>query len=129
MGYHVYAIELDKKFAKSKKAREANPARNSDKPCVYVGYTSKTPKERFKRHMSGQPGKRGQKIHSNIVYKYGIRLMPGLYKIYNPIRTKEEVMEVEVLLAKILRLSGYIRFGRIRVICSLAVLPFFESGI
>ena len=107
MPYHVYAIELDKEFAESKKAVEANPTRDPQKLCVYVGYTSKTPKSRFKQHMSGQPGKRGRKIHSNIVYKYGIRLMPELYEHYNPIRTKDEAMEVEILLAKSLRLSGY----------------------
>ena len=53
MAYHVYVIELDKGFADTRKARKANPNRNPDKPCVYVGYTSKTPEQRFEQHMTG----------------------------------------------------------------------------
>lgn len=103
----MYVIELDKEFSGLGKAKEANPSREPGKPCVYVGYTSKTPRARFRQHMSGRPGKKGQRIHSTVVYKYGIRLMPELYEMYNPIRTKERAMEAEILLAKILRLSGY----------------------
>ena len=107
MSYCVYAIELDREFAQTKKAREANPASNPDRPCVYVGYSSKTPRARFRQHMSGKPGRRGQKTHSTVVFKYGIRLLPELFAMFNPIRTKEEAMEAEVLLAQLLRLAGY----------------------
>ena len=107
MSYNVYVIELDKEFGESKKAKEANPYRNPDKPCVYVGYTSKTPKERFKQHMSGLPGKRGYRLCSRVVYKYGIRLRPRLYEKYNPIISKEEAMETEIQLAVKLRKHGY----------------------
>ena len=107
MAYNVYVIELDNEFAQTKKALEANPARDPMKPCVYVGYTSKSPKARIRQHMSGKPGKRGSRVHSSIVYRFGIRLLPDLYAKLNPIRTKEDAMEAEVLLARLLRTCGY----------------------
>ncbi len=107
MSYNVYVIELDKEFSETKKAKEANPFRNPDKPYVYVGYTSKTPKERFKQHMSGMPGKKGIKLSSTVVYKYGIRLIPRLYAEYNPISSRKEAMKMEILLAESLRKRGY----------------------
>ena len=107
MAYNVYVIELDEEFAHTKKALEANPARDPRKPCVYVGYTSKSPKARFRQHMSGQPGKRGSRVHSSVVYRYGIRLLPEIYEKLNPLRTKEDAMEAEVQLANLLRICGY----------------------
>ena len=98
---------MDKEFADSAKAKKANPARNPARPCVYVGYTSKTPRVRFKQHMSGEVGKAGYKLCSKVVFKYGVRLLPDLFQAYNPIRSKADAMEVEILLARILRLSGY----------------------
>ena len=106
MSYHVYVIELDKEFAESKRAIEANPLRNPDKPCVYVGYTSKTPEKRFKEHMSGARNKKGP-IYSKVVYKYGVCLRPGLYEKYNPISIQKQAMEAEVLLAERLRKRRY----------------------
>jgi hypothetical protein len=107
MRYNVYVIELDQEFALSQKAKTANPMRDPGKPSVYVGYTSKTPRARFKQHMSGKPGKKGFKLCSRVVFKYGIKLMPELYQHLNPILTKDDAMEVEVLLARILRKCGY----------------------
>jgi len=107
MIYSVYVIELDEEFAETKKAKVANPYRNPDKPCVYVGYTSKTPEYRFNQHMSGSTGKKGYKLCSNVVYKYGIRLRPRLYEKYNPIPTKKDALEMEVFLAERLRKRGY----------------------
>ncbi|MFC1538974.1 GIY-YIG nuclease family protein [Candidatus Latescibacterota bacterium] len=107
MSYNVYVIELDKEFGETKKAKKANPFRNPDKPYVYVGYTSKIPMERFRQHMSGKPGKKGYKLFSRVVYKYGIRLLPDLYEKYNPIPSKAEAMKMEILLAESLRKQGY----------------------
>ncbi len=107
MSYHVYVIELDKEFCETAKAKNANPRRNPDKPAVYVGYTSKTPQERFKQHMSGKPGKKGYKLSSGVVYRYGIGLLPHLYEKYNPIRAKNDAMEMELYLADLLRNRGY----------------------
>lgn len=107
MKYHVYVIELDREFADLRKAVEANPDRDPSRPCVYVGYTSKTPRQRFKQHMSGKPGRRGRRTHSTVVYKYGIKLLPELYRMFNPIPSRERAMEAEVMLANLLRVCGY----------------------
>ncbi|MFC1489731.1 ribose-5-phosphate isomerase [Candidatus Latescibacterota bacterium] len=107
MNYNVYVIELDKEFGELNKAKKANPLRNPQKPYVYVGYTSKTPKNRFDQHMSGKPGIKGYKLSSSVVYKYGIRLMPELYEEYNPISSKVEAKEMEIFLAEKLRIRGY----------------------
>ena len=106
MSYNVYVIELDKEFGTTKKAQNANPFRTPDKPCVYVGYTSKTPEKRFDQHMSGKPGKKGYKLCSRVVYMYGIRLLPDLYAKYNPIPSKKEAMKIEIMLAENLRKAG-----------------------
>ena len=47
--------------------------------CLYVGMTSKSPKERFEQHKSGYRSKKGHKISSSIVEKYGLYLRPSLY--------------------------------------------------
>jgi hypothetical protein len=106
MAYCVYVIELDKAFAQKKKAKEANPNAKPDKPCVYVGYSSKTPQERFLEHKNGIRNRRGP-LYSKIVLKYGIRLRPRLYERYNPIKTKEEAMVKEKELTAKYRKRGY----------------------
>jgi|TARA_R110002110_G_scaffold35008_20_gene118573 hypothetical protein len=66
--YHIYVIELSKKtFKESSKFRAANPQFNGVLQCLYVGMTSKSPKERFLQHKSGYRNKKGHKISSNIV--------------------------------------------------------------
>ena len=106
MNYCVYVIELDREFAESRKARKANPLRNPELPCLYVGYTSKSPEVRYREHMRGTCNRKGP-IYSKVVYKYGVRLRPKLYEKYNPIGTQNEAMETEVLLAEALRKKGY----------------------
>lgn len=94
MPYYVYVIELDKAFAKTEKAIKANPNANIDKPCIYVGSSSKTPEERFYEHVNGIRNPRGP-LFSRVVYKYGVRLCPRLYEKYNPMTTREEAQAKE----------------------------------
>jgi len=105
--YTIYVIELSKKvFTESKKFREANPQFNGVSQCLYVGMTSKTPKERFDQHLTGAISKRGFKLSSRFVTKYGMYLRPSLYshlKKFN--KTKALVMEKELALE--LRRKGY----------------------
>ena len=69
--YHVYVIELSKKvFTENRRFREANPQFNGVLECLYVGMTSKTPKERFLQHKTGYVNKKGHRLASNIVNKY-----------------------------------------------------------
>ena len=106
--YHVYVIELSKKiFTENYKFRAANPQFNGVLECLYVGMTSKTPKERFQQHKSGYKNKKGYKISSNIVEKYGSYLRPSLYNHIKPMSSRVEALKMEEILALELRRKRY----------------------
>lgn len=108
MPYYVYVVELSKKvFSENRKFREANPQFNGVLECLYVGMTSKTPKERFIEHKTGGKSKKGYKISSAIVEKYGSYLRPSLYNHLNPIKTQAEALKLERDLALYLRRQRY----------------------
>lgn len=107
-GYHIYVIELHKKvFSENRKFREANPQFNGVLECVYVGMTSKTPKERFKQHKTGYVNKKGHKLAAKIVQKYGTYLRPSLYNHIDPVATRAAALNLEKVLALELRRKGY----------------------
>ncbi|CAN0605679.1 unnamed protein product [Ectocarpus sp. 12 AP-2014] len=106
--YRVYVIELSKKvFTESTKFRAANPQFNGVLQCLYVGMTSKTPRERFEQHKSGHINKKGHKLSSNIVQKYGIYLRPSLYNHIDSMSTRSEALKMEEKLALELRRQRY----------------------
>ena len=107
--YKVYVVELSKKvFTENAKFRDANPQFNGVLECLYVGMTSKTPKERFAQHKSGHRNKKGHKISSSIVEKYGLYLRPSLYNDINEhSMTREEALKMEEKLALDLRRKRY----------------------
>ncbi|MFZ1806934.1 MAG: GIY-YIG nuclease family protein [Cyclobacteriaceae bacterium] len=108
MPYVVYVIELSKKvFTESAKFRMANPQFNGVSECLYVGMTSKTPQERFEQHRSGYRNKKGHKLSSNIVQKYGRYLRPSLYNHIDPMKTRAEALKMEEQLALELRRKRY----------------------
>jgi len=97
--YHVYVIELSKDVHLEPKFKRANPGYNYGKPCVYIGMTGLDPDVRFDKHKAG--------IQSNrFVRQYGLRLMPELYEVYNPM-PYHGAQEMEVELAIGLRMMGY----------------------
>jgi predicted GIY-YIG superfamily endonuclease len=105
--YRVYVIELSKKvFTESRKFREANPQFNGVLECLYVGMTSKTPKERFEQHKTGFRNNKGHKLSSNIVETYGTYLRPSLYNNLGPM-TRDEALKMEEQLALELRRRKY----------------------
>lgn len=106
--YHIYFVELSKKvFTQNTKFRAANPQFNGVLECLYVGMTSKTPKERFLQHKTGYINKKGHKLSSNIVQKYGMYLRPSLYNHIGPIATRAEALKMEEALALDLRRKKY----------------------
>lgn len=106
--YRVYVIELSKRvFTENTKFRAANPQFNGVLQCLYVGMTSKTPKERFEQHKSGYRNKKGYKLSSNIVQKYGMYLRPSLYNHIDPMSTRSEALKMEERLALELRRQRY----------------------
>ncbi|WP_452227691.1 MULTISPECIES: ribose-5-phosphate isomerase [unclassified Lacinutrix] len=108
MPYRIYVIELSKRvFTENTKFRNANPQFNGVLQCLYVGMTSKTPKERFLQHKTGHRNKKGHKLSSNIVEKYGLYLRPSLYNHIDPITTRAEALKMEETLALELRRQKY----------------------
>ncbi|MBJ2175624.1 ribose-5-phosphate isomerase [Aureibaculum sp. A20] len=106
--YSVYVIELSKRvFTDNRRFRAANPQFNGVLQCLYVGMTSKTPEDRFKQHKTGYRNKKGHKLSSNIVEKYGMYLRPSLYNHINPIKTRAEALKMEAKLALDLRRQRY----------------------
>jgi len=108
MPYRIYVIELSKRvFTENIKFRNANPQFNGVLQCLYVGMTSKTPKERFAQHKTGYRNKKGYKLSSNIVEKYGMYLRPSLYNHIGSIATRTEALKIEEALALELRRQKY----------------------
>jgi len=106
--YYVYVVELSKKvFTENYKFRVANPQFNGVLECLYVGMTSKSPKERFMQHKTGHRNKKGHKISSNIVQKYGTYLRPSLYNHIQPLSSRAEALRMEEILALELRRQRY----------------------
>lgn len=106
--YHIYVVELSKRvFTENRKFRAANPQFNGVLECLYVGMTSKTPKERFEQHKTGYKNKKGNKISSNIVEKYGMYLRPSLYNHIDPFFTRAEALLAEEQIALELKRERY----------------------
>ena len=57
--------------------RAANPGHQLGEPFVYVGMTGLEPDLRFDKHKAGIQANR-------FVLEYGLRLLPALYQVYNP---------------------------------------------
>jgi hypothetical protein len=97
--YHVYVVELDDAVWNIARFRRANPDYQLGKPLVYVGMTGLDPDLRFDKHKAG--------IQSNsYVRRFGLRLLPGLYTMYNPM-PYEGARDMEVELGIALREAGY----------------------
>jgi hypothetical protein len=97
--YHVYVIELSKDVLYEGRFRKANPGYVTGKPCVYVGMTGLDPDVRFDKHKAG--------IQSNrFVKQFGLRLLPELYELYNPL-SYDAARDLEVELAIDFREAGY----------------------
>lgn len=97
--HHVYVIALSPDVLYEPRFRRANPDYVTGKPCVYVGMTGQNPDVRFDKHKAG--------IRANkFAREYGLRLMPELYAVYNPMPYRGAAdMEVELAIA--LREAGY----------------------
>ena len=97
--YHVYVIQLSDEVWNVGRFRRANPDWQLGKPFVYVGMTGLDPDVRFDKHKAG--------IQANVyVQKWGLRLLPQLYAMYNPM-PYEGARDMEVELGIALRELGY----------------------
>lgn len=106
--YHIYVVELSKRvYTENWKFRAANPQFNGVLQCLYVGMTSQTPKERFEQHKTGYRNKKGHKLSSNLVQKYGMYLRPSLYNHIEPLSSRAEALKMEEKVALNLRRQRY----------------------
>lgn len=87
--YYVYVIELNGKAGQR---------------AVYVGQSALYPTERFAQHLNAYKA-------ASVVRRFGERLRPDLFGVFNPIRTRAEAEDREAQLAHILRTEGYKVFG------------------
>ena len=97
--YSVYVVELSLDVLLEGRFRKANPGYLQGKPCVYVGMTGLDPDVRFDKHKAGIQANR-------YVQRFGLRLLPRLYEVYNPM-PYEGAREMEVELAIGLREEGF----------------------
>lgn len=97
--YSVYVVELSPEVLQHGRFRKANANYDAMKPCVYVGMTGLSPDVRFDKHKAGIQANR-------FVQKYGLRLMPELYEVYNPM-PYDGARDMEVELAIGLKQKGY----------------------
>ena len=97
--YRVYVVELSTDALYESRFRRANPGYVSGKPCIYVGMTGLDPDLRFDKHKAGIQANR-------YVQRYGLRLRPDLYDVYEPM-SYDAARDLEVELAIDFRESGY----------------------
>lgn len=99
-GHHsVYVVELDDRVWNHARFRRANPGWQLGRPFVYVGMTGLDPDLRFDKHKAGIQANR-------YVQRYGLRLLPELYEVFNPMPYRG-AQEMEVELGIALREQGY----------------------
>ena len=97
--YSVYVVELAPEVWEVFRFRRANPDYRTGQPFVYVGMTGLDVDLRFDKHKAG--------IQSNrFVRDFGVRLLPALYAMYNPM-PYEGARDMEVELGIGLREAGY----------------------
>ena len=107
LSHNVYVVELNQKvWSDDRKFREANPHYRGIKECLYVGMTSHSPQERFKKHITGYRNKKGYKISSKYVERYGKMLRPSLYAAFNPM-SRTDATNMERQLVNSLKKRGY----------------------
>jgi len=97
--YHVYVVELSNDVLFNARFMRSNPDYQLGKPCVYVGMTGLDPDVRFDKHKAGIQANR-------YVQKFGQRLLPEIYALYNPL-TYEDARSLEVELGIDLREGGF----------------------
>jgi len=97
--YSVYVIELAPEVWNIARFRRCNPDYILGKAFVYVGMTGLDVYLRFDKHKAGIQS-------SRCVKGFGLRLLPKLYQVYNPM-PYEGARDMEVELGIALRDAGY----------------------
>lgn len=96
---NVYVIRLGAAVLKNRRFRAANPGYVKGSPCVYVGATGSSPKERFANHKSGHKA-------NWYAQTFGEGLLPDLFAHLNAM-TRQRALATEIALAEELRQEGF----------------------
>ena len=98
--HNIYVIKLHPQILEDELPfANANPGYVRREPCVYVGMTSKSPKERFMEHRLGHNC-------SRYAQKYGMCLLPEEYEGLNPM-SQNQAVAMERQKAMELRARGW----------------------
>lgn len=97
--YFVYTVLLAREVAGVGRFAAANPAWGRERPCLYVGMSSRPPLARFRNHLRGHKG-------SRYVRRFGLCLLPELFDHLNPL-DRSGAAALEIDLAADLRAQGY----------------------
>jgi hypothetical protein len=101
--YQVYAVQIRSRCEKCKRRRKPGM-----RCCIYVGYTSKTPKERLEQHLNPPAN-----FKRTVVTQCGGTLRPDLAP-RKTFSSQEQALSVEASLAAYLIDRGYTVFGGLR---------------
>lgn len=106
--YALYVVKLDENARVRVMASADRYDRsrvNPRLPCLYVGYTSGTPKRRLEKHLSGD------RVGSSIVRDHGMGLLKSFTRGRRRLRSEDEALAAEAALAEELRAQGYAVYG------------------
>ncbi len=103
--YCVYAVLLDSAAWGSNRFKKKNKDCDRNLPCYYVGSSSLGAQERFKKHKTGAPSKKGHKNHNNLTMNLGLRVVDTL--VESGFTSREEAELREEALGKELRAKGH----------------------
>ena len=93
--YYIYVGQLRKEFAKSKKAKLKNENPDPEKHGLYVGYSSKEPKVRWRQHLKKERNSKGP-LFSRVAAKWGENYIHWRkFKDINPISSKNKAKKLE----------------------------------
>ena len=96
--YAVYVVLLRRDVARTARFANANPDWRQERPCFYVGMTSRPVLARLRQHLRGPKS-------SRYVRRFGLCLMPDLFAHLNPL-DRHGAAEMEETLANDLRAQG-----------------------
>jgi len=95
--FYVYVVELDDGACLGDKS-------DPSLPYLYVGISGNPAEKRFAIH------KEGGRTSNELVFNYGVKLRPDLYKHYGALRERE-ASDFEQHVAEELREKGYVVYA------------------
>jgi len=105
--YYVYVGQLSKDFAKSAKAKSKNSNPDINKVGLYVGYSVKPPRKRWKEHLKKAKNSKGN-LYSKVAAKWGEPCLHWeKFQMHNPLTSIKDAKRLEKEIAKKYRNKGY----------------------